>query len=99
MSRSQRCTCAACGAIGHTVNRCPMPAAADYWRAAAVRLRAQAEGHGAASSVAALHGDDDEATYHRRAKLLALDDAWRAERKAMAPGGKLEAVPKPRGKQ
>ncbi len=94
--RPTRTICVACGATGHTVNRCADPAAVDYWRAAAARLRTQAAEHAARSRAAALRGDDSEATYRRRATLLALEDAERAERKAAAPGGKLDALPKRR---
>ena len=94
--RPTRTICVACGAIGHTVGRCTDPAAVDYWRARALKFRALADEHAALGRSAAARGLDDDARYHHRATLLALEDAQRAERKAIAPGGLLSALPKRR---
>ena len=79
-SHSARITCAACHAVGHSVGRCTDPAAVDYWRAAAERLRDQAQSHRVQAILADETGPATEAAYHRRAAELAMADAAKADR-------------------
>lgn len=88
MTRSTRTTCGACTGVGHTVGRCKAPAAIAYWTAAARKQRAIAVGHLDAAHEALKRGSTTEATYHRRAALVAMDDAARMDRKR----AKVEAL-------
>ncbi len=67
---------------GHLVTTCTTPEALAYWFAAAGRHREAAEEHAARARQAEQAGAIDDARYHRRATLLELNDADRAERRA-----------------
>lgn len=83
-----RTTCGACHGTGHSVGRCMAPAAIAYWREAAQKQRDRA-----ARCLDLAHefdgrGMTGNADYQRRAALVAMEDAAKADRKR----ARVEAV-------